>query len=204
MKYFNDADIVMFHTRDTVIHGDKGYFGNSFDEIKSAVDKGLVGMVDEVKNDSALCFTTYDEGAPGYAMFIKQEYVHNDVVTEPFTSLKHLYELVVPTHTHDNKRRQECDYAMALIGNIVSIRRKGTDVEYVFSIDRFLLRTGSVHIGIGSSVYSLQELHDNFEIRLMGHASYRPIGFYKYNGSLYLNDPSEYTDLELERLAYKD
>ena len=38
----------------------------------------------------------------------------------------------------------------------------------------------------------------------MGHAAYRPIGFYKYNGSLYLNDPSEYTDEELERLAYKD
>lgn len=204
MKYFNDADIVMFNTRNTVIHGDKGYFGNSFDEIKNAVDNDLVRMVDEVKNDSALCFTTYDEGAPGYAMFIKQEYVHNAIVTEPFTSLKHLYELVVPTHTHDNKRRQECDYAMALIGHVVSFRRKGTDVEYVFSIDRFLLRTESVHIGIGSSVYSLQELHDNFEIRLMGHASYRPIGFYKYNGSLYLNDPSEYTDEELERLAYKD
>ena len=203
MKYFNDADIVMFHTRNTVIHGDKGYFGNSFDEIKNAVDKGLVCMVDEIKSDSALCFTTYDEGAPGYAMFIKQEYVHDAVVTEPFTSLKHLYELVVPTHDKCLDR-PECDYAMALIGHVVSFRRKGTDVEYVFSIDRFLLRTGSVHIGIGSSVYSLQELHDDFEIRLMGHAAYRPIGFYKYNGSLYLNDPSEYTDEELERLAYKD
>lgn len=203
MKYFNDADIVMYHTRNTVIHGDKGYFGNSFDEIKNAVDNDLVGMVDEVKNDSALCFTTYDEGAPGYAMFIKQEYVHSAVTTEPFTSLKHLYDLVDPTHDKCLDR-PECDYAMALIGNIVSLRRKGTDVEYVFAIDRFLLRTGSVHIGIGSSVYSLQELHDNFEIRLMGHAAYRPIGFYKYNGSLYLNDPSEYTDLELERLAYKD
>ena len=172
MKYFNEADIVMFHTRNTVIHGDKGYFGNSFDELKYAVDNDIVGMVDEVKNDSALCFTTYDEGAPGYAMFIKQEYVHSAVVTEPFTSLKHLYELVVPTHDKCLDR-PECD-------------------------------SGSVHIGIGSSVYSLQELHDNFEIRLMGHAAYRPIGFYKYNGSLYLNDPSEYTDEELERLAYKD
>lgn len=203
MKYFNNADVVMFHTRNTVIHGDKGYFGNSFDEIKNAVDNDLVGMVDEVKNDSALCFTTYDEGAPGYAMFLKQEYVHSAVTTEPFTSLKHLYDLVDPTHDKC-LNRPECDYAMALIGNIVSLHRKGTDVEYVFAIDRFLLRTGSVHIGIGSTVYSLQELHDNFEIRLMGHAAYRPIGFYKYNGSLYLNDPSEYTDLELERLAYKD
>lgn len=203
MKYFNDADIVMYHNRNTVIHGDKGYFGNSFDEIKNAVDNDIVGMVDEVKNDSALCFTTYDEGAPGYAMFIKQEYVHSAVTTEPFTSLKHLYDLVDPTHDKC-LNRPECDYAMALIGHVVSIRRKGTDVEYVFAIDRFLLRTGSVHIGIGSSVYSLQELHDNFEIRLMGHAAYRPIGFYKYNGSLYLNDPSEYTDVALERLAYKD
>lgn len=203
MKYFNNADVVMFNTRNTVIHGDKGYFGNSFDEIKYAVDNDLVGMVDEVKNDSALCFTTYDEGAPGYAMFIKQEYVHSAVTTEPFTSLKHLYDLVDPTHDKC-LNRPECDYAMALIGHVVSIRRKGTDVEYVFAIDRFLLRTGSVHIGIGSSVYSLQELHDNFEIRLRGYASYRPIGFYKYNGSLYLNDPSEYTDEELERLAYKD
>lgn len=204
MKYFNEADIVMFNTRNTVIHGDKGYFGNSFDEIKNAVDNDLVGMVDEVKNDSALCFTTYDEGAPGYAMFIKQEYVHDALKTEPFTSLKHLYDLVVPTCTHNSVHGNECDFAMALIGNIVSIRRKGTDVEYVFSIDRFLLRTGSVHIGIGSSVYSLQELHDNFEIRLPGYQHYRPIGFYKYNGSLYLNDPSEYTDADLERLAYKD
>ena len=203
MKYFSNADIVMFNTRNTVIHGDKGYFGNSFDDIKYAVDNDIVGMVDEVKNDSALCFTTYDEGAPGYAMFIKLEYVHSAVVTEPFTSLKHLYDLVDPTHDKCLDR-PECDYAMALIGHVVSFRRKGTDVEYVFAIDRFLLRTGSVHIGIGSSVYSLQELHDNFEIRLMGHAAYRPIGFYKYNGSLYLNDPSEYTDLELERLAYKD
>lgn len=204
MKYFNDADIVMFNTRNTVIHGDKGYFGNSFDEIKYAVDNDIVGMVDEVKNDSALCFTTYDEGAPGYAMFIKQEYVHNAIVTEPFTSLMHLYELVVPIYTHDNKRMQECDYAMALIGNIVSIRRKDTDVENVFAFERFMLRSGNVYIGIGSSLFSLQELHDNFEIRLPGYQHYRPIGFYKYNGSLYLNDPSEYTDEELERLAYKD
>lgn len=203
MKYFNDADIVMFNTRNTVIHGDKGYFGNSFDEIKYAVDNDLVGMVDEVKNDSALCFTTYDEGAPGYAMFIKQEYVHNAIVTEPFTSLKHLYELVVPMHDKCLDR-PECDYAMALIGNIVSIRRKDTDVENVFAFERFMLRSGNVYIGIGSSLFSLQELHDNFEIRLPGYQHYRPIGFYKYNGSLYLNDPSEYTDLELERLAYKD
>lgn len=203
MKYFNNADIVMFHTRNTVIHGDKGYFGNSFDEIKNAVDKGLVCMVDEIKSDSALCFTTYDEGAPGYAMFIKQEYVHDAVVTEPFTSLKHLYEIVVPTHDKCLSR-PECDYAMALIGYIVSIRRKDTDVEHVFSIERFLLRSGNVYIGIGNCAYSLKELHDDFEIRLMGHESYRPIGFYKYNGSLYLNDPSEYTDVELERLAYKD
>lgn len=203
MKYFNDADIVMFNTRNTVIHGDKGYFGNSFDEIKYAVDNDLVGMVDEVKNDSALCFTTYDEGAPGYAMFIKQEYVHNAIVTEPFTSLKHLYELVVPTHDKC-LIRPECDYAMALIGNIVSIRRKDTDVENVFAFERFMLRSGNVYIGIGSSLFSLQELHDNSEIRLPGYQHYRPIGFYKYNGSLYLNDPSEYTDLELERLAYKD
>lgn len=198
MKYFNDADIVMFNTRNTVIHGDKGYFGNSFDEIKYAVDNDLVRMVDEVKNDSALCFTTYDEGAPGYAMFIKQEYVHNAIVTEPFTSLKHLYDLVVPTGTHDNVHRQECDYAMALIGNIVSVRRKDTDVENVFAFERFMLRSGNVYIGIGSSLFSLQELHDNFEIRLMGHESYRPIGFYRYNDSLYLNDPSDYTDKELE------
>lgn len=95
---------------------------------------------------------------------------------------------------------------MALIGNIVSVRRKGTDVENVFAFERFMLRSGNVYIGIGNSVFSLQELHDDFEIRLMGHASYRPIGFYRYNGSLnlYLNDPSEYTDAELERLAYKD
>lgn len=198
MKYFNDADIVMFNTRNTVIHGDKGYFGNSFDEIKYAVDNDLVRMVDEVKNDSALCFTTYDEGAPGYAMFIKQEYVHNAIVTEPFTSLKHLYDLVVPTGTHDNVHRQECDYAMALIGNRVSVRRKDTDVENVFAFERFMLRSGNVYIGIGSSLFSLQELHDNFEIRLMGHESYRPIGFYRYNDSLYLNDPSDYTDKELE------
>lgn len=204
MKYFNDADIVMFHTRNTVIHGDKGYFGNSYDEIKNAVDNDLVRMVDEVKNDSALCFTTYDEDSRGYAMFIKQEYVHDALTTEPFTSLKHLYELVVPTHMHDNERRQECDYAMALIGNIVSIRRKDTDVENVLSLERFMLRSGNVYIGIGNSLFSLKELHDNFEIRLMGHESYRPIGFYKYNDSLYLNDPSEYTDEELERLAYKD
>lgn len=200
-KYFNNADVVMFHTRDTVTHGDKGYFGNSFDEIKNAVDKGLVQMVDEIKSDSALCFTTYEEDSPGYAMFIKQEYVHDALKTEPFTSLKHLYELFVPTHDSD-VHRQECDYARALIGNIVSVRRKGTDVEYVFAIERFLLRTGSVHIGIGSSVYSLKELHDDFEIRPMGHESYRPIGFYKYNDSLYFNDPSKYTDEELERLAY--
>lgn len=203
MKYFNNADVVMFHTRNTVIHGDKGYFGNSYDEIKYAVDKGLVCMVDEVKSDSALCFTTYDEGAPGYAMFIKQEYVHDAVVTEPFTSLKHLYELVVPTHDKCLSR-PESDYAMALIGYVVSVRRKDTDVEHVFSIERFMLRSGNVYIGIGNCAYSLQELHDDFEIRLMGHESYRPIGFYKYNGSLYLNDPSEYTDVELERLAYKD
>lgn len=203
MKYFNDADIVMFNTRNTVIHGDKGYFGNSFDEIKYAVDNDIVGMVDEVKNDSALCFTTYEEDSPGYAMFIKQEYVHNAIVTEPLTSLKHLYELVVPTHDKCLDR-PECDYAMALIGNIVSIRRKDTDVENVLSLERFMLRSGNVYIGIGNSLFSLKELHDNFEIRLMGHESYRPIGFYKYNGSLYLNDPSEYTDEELERLAYKD
>lgn len=203
MKYFNEADIVMFNTRDTVIHGDKGYFGNSYDDIKNAVDKGLVQMVDEIKSDSALCFTTYEEDSPGYAMFIKQEYVHDAVATEPFTSLKHLYELVVPTHDKCLDI-PECDYAMALIGNIVSIRRKDTDVENVFAFERFMLRSGNVYIGIGSSLFSLQELHDNFEIRLMGHAAYRPIGFYKYNGSLYLNDPSEYTDLELERLVYKD
>lgn len=203
MKYFNNADVVMFHTRNTVIRGDKGYFGNSYDEIKNAVDKGLVGMVDEIKSDSALCFTTYDEGAPGYAMFIKQEYVHDAVVTEPFTSLKHLYELVVPTHDKCLSR-PESDYAMALIGNIVSIRRKDTDVEHVFSIERFMLRSGNVYIGIGNCAYSLKELHDDFEIRLMGHESYRPIGFYKYNGSLYLNDPTDYTDKELESLAYKD
>lgn len=203
MKYFNNADIVMYHTRDTVIHGDKGYFGNSFDEIKNAVDKGLVQMVDEIKSDSALCFTTYDEDSRGYAMFIKQEYVHDALKTEPFTSLKHLYEIVVPTHDKCLSR-PECDYAMALIGNIVSVRRKCTDVEQVFSIERFMLTSGNVYIGIGNCAYSLKELHDDFEIRLMGHESYRPIGFYKYNGSLYLNDPSEYTDEELERLAYKD
>lgn len=203
MKYFNNADVVMFHTRNTIIHGDKGYFGNSYDEIKNAVDKGLVCMVDEVKSDSALCFTTYDEDSRGYAMFIKQEYVHDAVVTEPFTSLKHLYELVVPTHDKCLSR-PESDYAMALIGNIVSVRRKGTDVEQVFSIERFMLTSGNVYIGIGNCAYSLKELHDDFEIKLMGHESYRPIGFYKYNGILYLNDPSEYTDEELERPACKD
>ena len=201
MKYFNNADVVMFHTRNTVIHGDKGYFGNSFDELKYAVDNDLVRMVDEVKNDGAFCFTTYDEDSPSYTMFIKQEYVHDAVVTEPFTSLKHLYELVVPTHDKCLSR-PESDYAMALIGNIVSVRRKDTDMEQVFSIERFMLRSGNVYIGIGNCAYSLQELHDDFEIRLMGHASYRPIGFYKYNGSLYLNDPSKYTDKDLERLAY--
>lgn len=91
MKYYNEADVAMFHTRDTVIHGDKGYFGNSFDEIKGAVDKGLVGMVDEIKNDSALCFTTYEEDSPGYAMFIKQEYVH--------TPLKQSRSQVLSTYT---------------------------------------------------------------------------------------------------------
>lgn len=205
MKYFNNADVSMFHTRNTVIHGDKGYFGNSYDEIKNAVDKGLVQMVDEVKSDSALCFTTYDEDSRGYAMFIKQEYVHDALKTEPFTSLKHLYELVEPTHDKCLSR-PESDYAMALIGYVVSVRRKCTDVEQVFSIERFMLTSGNVYIGIGNCAYSLKELHDDFEIKLRGHESYRPIGFYRYNGNinLYLNDPTKYTDEELESLAYKD
>ena len=201
MKYFNNADIVMYHNRDTVIHGDKGYFGNSFDEIKNAVDKGLCRMVDEIKNDSALCFTTYDEDSRGYAMFIKQEYVHDAVTTEPFTSLKHLYHLISRSHDID-EHKQEYEYAMDLIGYVVSVRRKDTDMEQVFSIERFMLRSGNVYIGIGNCAYSLQELHDDFEIRLRGYQHYRPIGFYKYNDSLYFNDPSKYTDKELESLAY--
>lgn len=201
-KKYNNADVVMYHNRGLVCHGDKGYFGNSFDEIKYAVDNDLVKMVDDVKDDDALCFTTYDEDSRGYAMFLNQKHVHDAIVTEPFTSLKHLYEIVVPTCTRNSVHGNEYDFAMALIGNRVSVRRKGTDVEYVFAIERFLLRTGSAHIGIGSSVFSLKELHDDFEIKLMGHESYRPIGFYKYNDSLYLNDPSDYTDKELESLAY--
>lgn len=200
-KKYNNADVVMYHNRGLVCHGDKGYFGNSFDEIKYAVDSGNVKMIDEVKNTGAFCFTTYDEDSPSYTMFIKQEHVRDALTTEPFTSLKHLYEIVVPTHDKCLSR-PECDYAMALIGNIVSVRRKCTDVEQVFSIERFMLTSGNVYIGIGNCAYSLKELHDDFEIRLMGHESYRPIGFYKYNGSLYLNDPTKYTDEELERLAY--
>lgn len=202
-KYFSNADVVMYHNRGTVVHGDKGYFGNSFAELKYAVDSGNVKMIDEVKNTGAFCFTTYDEDSPSYTMFIKQEYVHDAVTTEPFTSLKHLYHLISRSHDID-EHKQEYEYAMALIGYVVSVHRKSTDVEQVFSIERFLIRAGDVYIGIGSSVFSLKELHDDFEIRLLGYQHHRPIGFYKYNDSLYLNDPSEYTDVELERLAYKD
>lgn len=160
---FDKKDVITFLNADKAYDyiDEKGYFGDNYDEISAHIKADDALVLTEVNTtDDTDINRVFSSGTLVYGMFLPADKViKKEEKWRPYTANEITHETMFLTNT----------YA------IMQIRRKD-DPDEIRTGKTTEIRSKTNSIGIGTELYNLQDLFDNWEVFDSSKCAYRPFG----------------------------
>ena len=177
MKTFNKEDLITWANREKAVIGNRYYFGDSIDSIKSRIETGDKYRLDSINNNTFNC--TFKDDCGNYYACILPTNVVIEIETEkkyrPCKSIKEFYRVVMNDLSPLNM--VESDFIYELIDRIIHFRSRNTGTEYTTAIRSISKDTNEcIKILITRRSYlSFEQIFANYEI-MNADGEWQPFG----------------------------